>query len=159
MYGVSKSELLDRESDDPAVRLALAETKVIAETKEALAKAGVNVASLEEFATGKGDEKNRSKHILLVKNLPFASTEKELAQMFGKFGIEKIILPPTKTMAMVRFLFLSVCSTTNKVACSLTLSYMTSRLFSLNLLMHVQLLRRWHTSVTSKLSKVITVSV
>ncbi|CAG7887072.1 unnamed protein product [Brassica rapa] len=104
VYGVSKSELLDRESDDPAVRLALAETKVIAETKEALAKAGVNVAALEAFATGKGDEKNRSKHILLVKNLPFASTEKELAQMFGKFGIEKIILPPTKTMALVVFL-------------------------------------------------------
>ncbi|KAF8102905.1 hypothetical protein N665_0190s0022 [Sinapis alba] len=104
VYGVSKSELLDRESDDPAVRLALAETKVIAETKESLAKAGVNVASLEEFAAGKGDEKNRSKHILLVKNLPFASTEKELAQMFGKFGIEKIILPPTKTMALVVFL-------------------------------------------------------
>ncbi|KAL0727487.1 hypothetical protein Bca4012_023580 [Brassica carinata] len=41
VYGVSKSELLDRESDDPAVRLALAETKVIAETKESLAKAGV----------------------------------------------------------------------------------------------------------------------
>ncbi|KAL1195109.1 Polyadenylate-binding protein 6 [Cardamine amara subsp. amara] len=105
MLGVSKSEFLDRESEDPAVRLALAETKVIAETKESLAKAGVNVTSLEEFATGKGDEKNRSKHILLVKNLPFASTEKELAQMFGKFGsLDKIVLPPTKTLALVVFL-------------------------------------------------------
>ncbi|ESQ55405.1 hypothetical protein EUTSA_v10024436mg [Eutrema salsugineum] len=105
VYGVSKSEFLDRESEDPAVRLALGETKVIAETKEALAKAGVNVASLEDFATGKGDEKNRSKHILLVKNLPFATTEKELAQMFGKFGsLDKIVLPPTKTMALIIFL-------------------------------------------------------
>ncbi|CAH2078516.1 unnamed protein product, partial [Thlaspi arvense] len=105
VYGVSKSEFLDREAEDPAVRLALGETKVIAETKEALAKAGVNVTSLEEFATGKGDEKNRSKHIILVKNLPFASTEKELAQMFGKFGrLDKIILPPTKTLALVVFL-------------------------------------------------------
>ncbi|XP_010434383.1 PREDICTED: multiple RNA-binding domain-containing protein 1 isoform X3 [Camelina sativa] len=105
VYGVSKSELLDREAEDPAVRLALGETKVIAKTKEAFAKAGVNVTSLEEFATGNGDEKNRSKHILLVKNLPFASTEKELAQMFGKFGsLDKIVLPPTKTMALVVFL-------------------------------------------------------
>ncbi|EOA16005.1 hypothetical protein CARUB_v10004134mg [Capsella rubella] len=105
VYGVSKSELLDREAEDPAVRLALGETKVIAETKEALAKAGVNVSSLEEFAAGNGDEKNRSKHILLVKNLPFASTEKELAQMFGKFGsLDKIVLPPTKTLALVVFL-------------------------------------------------------
>ncbi|CAN8274460.1 unnamed protein product [Cochlearia groenlandica] len=105
VYGVTKSEFLDREAEDPAVRLALAETKVIAQTKEALAKAGVNVASLEKFASGQGDEKNRSKHILLVKNLPFASTEKELAQMFGKFGsLDKVILPSTKTMALIGFL-------------------------------------------------------
>ncbi|VVB12398.1 unnamed protein product [Arabis nemorensis] len=105
VYGISKSEFLDREAEDPAVRLALGETKVIAETKEALAKAGVNVSSLEEFAAGKGDDKLRSKHILLVKNLPFASTEKELAQMFGKFGsLDKIVLPPTKTIALVVFL-------------------------------------------------------
>ncbi|KFK24909.1 hypothetical protein AALP_AA8G040800, partial [Arabis alpina] len=105
MYGVSKSELLDRESEDPAVRVALGEAKVIAETKEALAKAGVNVTSLEEFATGKCKKKIRSNHILLVKNLKFANTEKDLAQMFGKFGsLDKIILPPTKAMALVVFL-------------------------------------------------------
>ncbi|CAA0401517.1 unnamed protein product [Arabidopsis thaliana] len=104
-YGVTKSELLDRECEDPAVRLALGETRVIMETKEALAKAGVRVTSLEEFAARKGDVKNRSKHILLVKHLPFASTEKELAQMFRKFGsLDKIVLPPTKTMALVVFL-------------------------------------------------------
>ncbi|CAE6087406.1 unnamed protein product [Arabidopsis arenosa] len=104
-YGVTKSEFLDRECDDPAVRLALGETKVIMETKEALAKAGVRVTSLEEFAARKGDMKNRSKHILLVKNLPFASTEKELAQMFGRFGsLDKIVLPRTKTLALVVFL-------------------------------------------------------
>lgn len=77
---------------------------MIMETKEALAKAGVRVTSLEEFAARKGDVKNRSKHILLVKHLPFASTEKELAQMFRKFGsLDKIVLPPTKTMALVLF--------------------------------------------------------
>ncbi|XP_010491251.1 PREDICTED: probable RNA-binding protein 19 [Camelina sativa] len=104
MFGVKKSELLDRECENPAVNLALAETKVIMETKEALAKAGVRVTSLEEFAAGKGDGKNRSNHILLVKNLPFASTEKELAEKFGKFGsLDKIVLPPTKTVALVLF--------------------------------------------------------
>ncbi|XP_010491106.1 PREDICTED: multiple RNA-binding domain-containing protein 1-like [Camelina sativa] len=105
MFGVKKSEILDRECENPAVNLALAETKVIMETKEALAKAGVRVTSLEKFAEGKGDEKNRSNHILLVKNLPFASTENELAQKFGKFGsIDKVVLPPTKTIALVVFL-------------------------------------------------------
>lgn len=38
--GVSKSELLDREAGDLAVRMALGETHVIAETKRALGDAG-----------------------------------------------------------------------------------------------------------------------
>lgn len=40
-YGVSKSDLLDREATDLAVRLALGETQVIAETKKALTNAGL----------------------------------------------------------------------------------------------------------------------
>ncbi|XP_050292584.1 multiple RNA-binding domain-containing protein 1 [Quercus robur] len=104
-YGVSKSELLDREADDLAVRIALAETQVIAETKKALTNAGVNVSSLEEYAAGKVDGVKRSNHVLLVKNLPYGSSENELAKMFSKFGsLDKIILPPTKTLALVVFL-------------------------------------------------------
>ncbi|KAG6577163.1 hypothetical protein SDJN03_24737, partial [Cucurbita argyrosperma subsp. sororia] len=108
-YGVSKGELLDREADDLAVRVALGETQVVAETKKALTNAGVNVASLEEYASGKVDGHKRSNHILLVKNLPYGSSEGELANMFGKFGsLDKIILPPTKILALVIFLEPSV---------------------------------------------------
>ncbi|KAL9247877.1 hypothetical protein vseg_021259 [Gypsophila vaccaria] len=104
-YKISKSDLLDREADDLAVRLALGETQIIAETKEALANAGVNVTSLEEFASGKTEDLKRSNHVLLVKNLPYSSTESELSKMFGKFGsVDKIILPPTRTLALVIFL-------------------------------------------------------
>ncbi|XP_073154401.1 uncharacterized protein [Henckelia pumila] len=104
-YGVSKSELLDKESDDLAVRIALGETQVIAETKKALSSAGVNIASLEEFASGRSDGLKRSNHVILVKNLPYSSSENELANMFGKFGsLDKVILPPTKTLALVLFL-------------------------------------------------------
>ncbi|GAB4829474.1 hypothetical protein Ancab_019147 [Ancistrocladus abbreviatus] len=104
-YGVSKSDLLDREADDLAVRIALGETQIIAETKRALASAGVNVGCLEEFASGKTEGMRRSNHVLLVKNLPYGSTEDELLKMFGKFGsIDKIILPPTRTLALVVFL-------------------------------------------------------
>ncbi|XP_065867175.1 multiple RNA-binding domain-containing protein 1-like [Euphorbia lathyris] len=104
-HGVSKSDLLDREADDLAVRIALGETQVIAETKKALLSAGVNIKSLEEFAAGKTDAVKRSNHVLLVKNLPYGSSEGELSKMFGKFGsLEKIILPPTKTLALVVFL-------------------------------------------------------
>ncbi|CAI0540771.1 unnamed protein product [Linum tenue] len=104
-HGISKSDLLDPESDDLAVRVALGETQVIAETKKALATAGVNVKSLEEIAAGNTDGLKRSKHVVLVKNLPYGSSEGELAQMFGKFGsLDKIVLPPTKTMGLVVFL-------------------------------------------------------
>ncbi|KAH6776205.1 nucleotide/nucleic acid binding protein [Perilla frutescens var. hirtella] len=104
-FGVSKSEILDRESSDPAVRMALGETQVIAETKKALSRAGVNVSALEEFAAGKTDGLKRSNHVILVKNLPYGSSESELSSMFGKFGsLDKIILPPTKTLALAIFL-------------------------------------------------------
>lgn len=104
-YGVSKSDFLDREADDLAVRIALGETQIIAETKKALANAGVNAASLEEIASGNSKGVKRSNHVLLVKNLPFSSSEGELSKMFGKFGsLDKIILPPTRTLALVIFL-------------------------------------------------------
>ncbi|KAI3913878.1 hypothetical protein MKW92_051663 [Papaver armeniacum] len=104
-YGVSKSDFLDREADDLAVRIALGETHVISDTKKGLANAGINVAALEEFASGNTDGSKRSNHVLLVKNLPYGSSEGDLTKMFGKFGsLDKIILPQTKTLALVVFL-------------------------------------------------------
>lgn len=104
-YGLSKSDLLDPEAEDLAVRLALGETQIIAETKKALSDEGVNVAVLEDLATGKLDNIKRSNCVILVKNLPFSTLETDLAMMFGKFGsIERVILPPTKTLAMVVYL-------------------------------------------------------
>lgn len=90
------------------MRIALGETQVIAETKKALMNAGVNVSSLEEFSAGKIDGPKRSNHVFLVKNLPYDSSEGELAKMFGKFGsLDKVILPSTKTLALVSILFRS----------------------------------------------------
>ncbi|KAG9455284.1 hypothetical protein H6P81_008188 [Aristolochia fimbriata] len=104
-YGVSKSDLLDREADDLAVRIALGETQVIAETKKGLMNAGVNVEALENFAAGRTKDLKRSNHVILVKNLPISSSEGDLFKMFSKFGsLDKIILPSTKTLALVVFL-------------------------------------------------------
>ncbi|XP_076939987.1 uncharacterized protein LOC143608990 [Bidens hawaiensis] len=104
-FGTSKSELLDREASDVAVRIALAETQVIAKTKKALANAGVNVTALENFASKKSEGGKRSNHVIMVKNLPYGTSESELASMFGKFGsIDKVILPSTKTLGLVVFL-------------------------------------------------------
>lgn len=101
-FSVSKTDLLDRESSDMAVRVALGEAQVIAETKKALSRAGVNVASLEGLASGKTDTIKRSNHVILAKNLPFSSSESEIVDMFGKYGsLDKVILPPVKTLALV----------------------------------------------------------
>ena len=105
-YGVSKSDLLNPEADDLAIRMALGETHIIAETKKALSSEGVNIEILEDLASGKVEKMNRSNHVLLIKNLPFSTSEADLMQMFGRFGrLERVILPPTKTMALVSLLF------------------------------------------------------
>ncbi|PNY05823.1 multiple RNA-binding domain-containing protein 1-like, partial [Trifolium pratense] len=65
-YGVSKSDFMDREANDLAVRIALGETQVISETKNAFKKAGVNVESLEEIAKGKVDGVKRSNHVVFL---------------------------------------------------------------------------------------------
>lgn len=104
-YGVSKSDVLDREKDNLAVHIALGETEVINETKKALANVGVNVSILEEFASKKTEDIKRSKKILLVKNLPYSSTEADLYDMFSKFwGLDRVIFPPTRTLALAVFL-------------------------------------------------------
>jgi multiple RNA-binding domain-containing protein 1 len=93
--GVKKNEILDAETDDMAVRLALAETAIINETKEYLLEEGV---SLDAF----GKKKDRSNTIILVKNIPGSTTEEELIEMFGKFGtLGRLVLPPARTIALV----------------------------------------------------------
>lgn len=101
-HGIKKSDLLDSEADDLAVRIALGETHVIAETKKALSNAGINIIALEEHASKKTENTKRSNHVILVKNLPYNSSEGDLANMFGKYGsLDKIILPPTRVLALV----------------------------------------------------------
>jgi len=98
--GVTKGDIFDRDADSMAVRLALGETQVVAENKAFLAAEGVNLA-----AFGSDSTRSRSDTILLVKNLPFGATEEELRAMFVKFGsIDRLVLPPSNTMALIQFL-------------------------------------------------------
>ncbi|CAN6229503.1 unnamed protein product [Urochloa humidicola] len=102
--GISKSELLDREANNLAALIALAEAQVIAETKKHLSRSGVNVPAMEEFASKRNEKSKRSNHVILVKNLPFSTSEEELAAIFQKHGsLDKIILPPTRGFALVVF--------------------------------------------------------
>ncbi|ORY86005.1 hypothetical protein BCR35DRAFT_302638 [Leucosporidium creatinivorum] len=92
---VSKSELLDPSSNNAAVRLALAETHVIAETKKYFENEGVDLASLASRGP-------RSSTTILVKNIPYNTTTATLSALFAPFGtIARLLLPPAGTMAIV----------------------------------------------------------
>ncbi|CAO3589221.1 unnamed protein product [Absidia cylindrospora] len=95
--GVSKSDILNPEADNVAVRLALAETQIVSETKEFFEAHGI---VLDSFG-----KKERSETVILVKNIPYGTTEDELRGLFGKFGeLGRVLIPPAKTMAVVEFL-------------------------------------------------------
>ncbi|AQK46047.1 nucleotide binding [Zea mays] len=141
--GISKSELLDREADDLAVRIALGETHVIAETKKFLSRSGVNVAALEEHASKRNEKFKRSNYVILVKNLPFNSTEEELATLFQKHGsLDKIILPPTRVFALVVFVEATEAQYAFK-----KLLYTRYNCFALE---PISILKRYHHSLQSR---------
>ena len=98
-YGTQKGHILNSEgSQSVAVRMALGETQVVSEVKEFLEDQGVN---LDVF--GKPDTA-RSKTVILVKNLPFGTTDKDLMVLFSPFGsFVRVVLPPGGTSALVEF--------------------------------------------------------
>ncbi|KNE55541.1 hypothetical protein AMAG_01430 [Allomyces macrogynus ATCC 38327] len=95
--GVGKADILDRDADNMAVRLALAETHVISETKTYLAEHGI---VLDAF-----HRKLRSDSVLLVKNIAHGTTEAEIEELFAKYGeLGRIVVPPAGTVAIVEYL-------------------------------------------------------
>lgn len=107
--GISKSELLDPSAADLPVRQALAETAVIADTKRHLSLGGVNVPILENFAAaagaGGGKKADRSTTTLLLKNLPFSAGEDDILPILNKYGgVARVVIPPTKALAIVEYL-------------------------------------------------------
>lgn len=94
---VKKSELLDHDSSQLAVRMALSEAHVVAETKKSLAEQGVSVAALE-----RGPMAARSSTVFMVKNLPAQTNPAELAALFEPFGtVVRLVMPPSCALAVV----------------------------------------------------------
>lgn len=114
---VSKSELLDPSSNNAAVRLALAETHVIAETKKYFENVGDRAPTAPSLAsltsrppieqegvdlTSLASRGPRSPTTILVKNIPYNTTTATLSSLFAPFGaIARLLLPPAGTMAIV----------------------------------------------------------
>ncbi|KAK9764444.1 Multiple RNA-binding domain-containing protein 1 [Basidiobolus ranarum] len=94
---VAKSDILNPDADNLAVRMAMAETHIITETKDYLEEHGI---CLDAFA-----KKERSDTVILVKNIPFGTAEEEFRELFGKHGsLGRVLIPPAKTIAVVEFL-------------------------------------------------------
>eukprot|EP01127_Copromyxa_protea_P013206 TRINITY_DN3531_c0_g1_i1.p1 TRINITY_DN3531_c0_g1~~TRINITY_DN3531_c0_g1_i1.p1 ORF type:complete len:896 (-),score=304.34 TRINITY_DN3531_c0_g1_i1:2-2689(-) len=102
-YNVDKLAILDPSANDMALRQALGETNIIAETKKFLIDEGVAVEALEGLRK-KETKIARSSTVILVKNISPSTSDNEIKILFGRFGsITKIVLPPSKTLALVEF--------------------------------------------------------
>lgn len=94
---IPKADILNPESSNAAVKLALAETHIINETKSFLESHGVVLSSL-------ASTKQRSDTIILVKNIPYGTSADTLRTMFGSHGeLRRVLVPPAGTLAVVEY--------------------------------------------------------
>ena len=103
--GVKASDILDVETGNMAVRVALAETEVIEDTKKWLESQEIRLDVLEVrikeecdlYAVARGEKVLRSEKIILVKNLPYGADQKELLELFSQYGqVEKLVMPESQ---------------------------------------------------------------
>ncbi|KAI0753331.1 hypothetical protein C8Q80DRAFT_507618 [Daedaleopsis nitida] len=98
---VSKADILNPESDNAAVKLALAETHVIQETKTFLEQHGVDLSALD---TAGSRRPSRSDRIILVKNIPYGTSAADVRALFEGHGeLRRVLVPPAGTIAVVEF--------------------------------------------------------
>jgi len=84
---VEKGAILDHTQGNMAVRLALGETEIIQENRDFLQAHGIDLDVMETKKTSrKGNSSNRSVTMLLVKNLPFNTSEDDIRNLFVNFG-------------------------------------------------------------------------
>mmetsp|Transcript_21996 Transcript_21996/g.28301 ORF Transcript_21996/g.28301 Transcript_21996/m.28301 type:complete len:402 (+) Transcript_21996:1127-2332(+) len=99
---LNKRDIVDVESGDVAVRVALGEAKVLEENKLWCLEHGVDLDALDSHS---GSAIKRSSTVILVKNLPYSdSTKGELLKIFGRFSDAiEVLLPPSKSLALIKF--------------------------------------------------------
>ncbi|XP_034241110.1 probable RNA-binding protein 19 isoform X2 [Thrips palmi] len=98
-YNTTKEKVLDDSGKGSvAVRLALGETQIVTETRKFLTENGVQLDAFNKPSV------QRSKTILLIKNLPAKTSAAEIRELFEPYGVlGRIILPPTGVTALVEF--------------------------------------------------------
>jgi multiple RNA-binding domain-containing protein 1 len=100
-YNVEKSDVVLESGGNKsaAVKLALGETQIVAETRRYLEEEGVTLDAFNQTP------KARSKTTILVKNLPSRTSIEEIRDRFAKFGeLGRVVLPPGCVTAIIEFL-------------------------------------------------------
>ncbi|XP_072456462.1 probable RNA-binding protein 19 [Notamacropus eugenii] len=99
-YNATKSQVFDHEiKGSVAVRVALGETELVQEVRRFLIENGV---SLDSFSQAAGE---RSKSVILVKNLPAGTRASELQEIFSRYGsLGRVLLPEGGITAIVEYL-------------------------------------------------------
>ncbi|XP_038209851.1 probable RNA-binding protein 19 [Zerene cesonia] len=100
-YNTTKEQLLNdnNKNTSAAVRLALGETQLVAETKSFLEANGVYLDAFNR------PSKKRSKTCILVKNLPAGTDKEEIRTLFAKHGqIARFLMPKHGVTALVDFI-------------------------------------------------------
>lgn len=99
-YGLTKLDLLNREVENPAVKIALAETKIINETKEWLKENGINIKLFD----GTKGSVERSRTVVIIKNLPKDVTKAKLSDLLNRYGfVNRLLLPSNKVIAIAQY--------------------------------------------------------
>lgn len=99
-YNVKKRDILEMEASDQAVKIALAETQIMNETKEWLESQGLNLEFLDESP----EKCLRSDKIILVKNLAAETKESQVKELFEYYGsVSKFLLCPNNSIGIVQF--------------------------------------------------------
>ena len=97
MYA-SKADILNPESENATVKLALAEAHAIQETKTFLEQHGVDLSSLD----GEPGQRRlpRLDHIILVKNIPYRTSSADVRALFKPYGeLRHVLVPPAERTA------------------------------------------------------------
>ncbi|KAG0666975.1 Multiple RNA-binding domain-containing protein 1 [Maudiozyma exigua] len=98
--GMQKSDLIDAENSNSAVKQALAEAHVIGDVRKYFENKGVD---LTKFGNLKSPDQ-RDDCVILVKNFPYGTTREDLGELFLPFGkLERFLMPPAGTIAIVQY--------------------------------------------------------
>lgn len=93
-YNIDKSELYDvhqlsggkRNKGSVAVKLAIGETQIVNDIKKFLVRHGIKLDSFGKASASSSSE--RSKNVILIKNLPSETTENDLKEFLKKNGVD-----------------------------------------------------------------------